>query len=137
MKQLKLFFGCGDIGAKPKAHTFAAGTAGTVKLGRARLGPLHRPVGVRPQRERTGCWKPAMKLRRRVMKRWSAVISHSRASGKPPQTAQFDSHDALRTYLESASEVVLITIFRSVECRREPLPCSGPARLPTPQLEEE
>lgn len=53
-----------------------------------------------------------------IVKRWSAVINHSRASGKPPQTAEFDGYDGLKNYLESGSEVVTIAIYRNVACLR-------------------
>ena len=46
------------------------------------------------------------------MKRWTAVINHSRASGKPPKTAEFDLYDALQAYLAPDSEVVAIAIYR-------------------------
>jgi hypothetical protein len=48
------------------------------------------------------------------VKRWTAVINHSRASGKPPKTAEFDDDDALRAYLAADSEVVAIAIYRAV-----------------------
>ena len=47
------------------------------------------------------------------MKRWSAVINHSRTSGRPPQTAEFDWYGDLQRYLAPESEVVQITIYRS------------------------
>jgi len=47
------------------------------------------------------------------VKRWSAVINHSRTSGKPPHTAEFDWHGDLQRYLAADSEVVQITIYRS------------------------
>ena len=47
------------------------------------------------------------------MKRWSAIINHSRTSGKPPQTAEFDWHADLQRYLAPESEAVQITIYRS------------------------
>ena len=55
-----------------------------------------------------------------VVKRWSAVINHSRASGKPPLTAEFNAPDALQTYLEPGNDVVSITIYRCADCRAVP-----------------
>jgi len=48
------------------------------------------------------------------VKRWSAIINHSRTSGKPPQTAEFDWHGDLQRYLAPESEAVQITIYKSV-----------------------
>ena len=62
-----------------------------------------------------------------IVKRWSAVINHSRTSGKPPQTAEFDGYDGLKNYLESGSEVVTIAIYRNVACLRT---CSESAAPP-------
>jgi hypothetical protein len=59
------------------------------------------------------------------MRRWSAVINHSRASGKPPQTAEFNAPDVLQTYLKPGNDVVSITIFRHVDY------CARPAPVPT------
>jgi hypothetical protein len=56
------------------------------------------------------------------VKPWSAVINHSRASGKPPQTAEFNAPDALRTYLEPGNDVVSITIYRRVDGRARLVP---------------
>ena len=50
------------------------------------------------------------------MKRWSAVINHSRTSGKSPQAVQIDWHGDLQKYLAADSEVVQITIYRSTAC---------------------
>jgi hypothetical protein len=55
------------------------------------------------------------------MKRWSAVINHSRASGKPPRTAEFNWYGALRGYLALDSEVVAIAIYRNARSGREPV----------------
>jgi hypothetical protein len=63
------------------------------------------------------------------VKRWTAVINHSRASGKPPQTAEFDWYGDLRPYVKPDSEVVAIAIYRNAACRREPPQRSAPAPL--------
>jgi hypothetical protein len=47
------------------------------------------------------------------VKRWSAIINHSRMSGRPPQTAEFDYYGDLQRYLAPESEVVQITIYKS------------------------
>jgi hypothetical protein len=47
------------------------------------------------------------------VKRWLAVINHSRMSGKPPQAAEIDWHGDLQKYLAPESEVIQITIYRS------------------------
>ena len=46
------------------------------------------------------------------MRRWLAVINHSRMSGKPPQAAEIDWHGDLQKYLAPESEVIQITIYR-------------------------
>jgi hypothetical protein len=63
------------------------------------------------------------------VKRWTAVINHSRASGKPPQTAEFDWYEALQTYLSPDSEVVSIAIYGAVGDAGEAVPAPCPARL--------
>ena len=55
-----------------------------------------------------------------VVKRWLAVINHSRASGKPPETVRFDWHGDLQRYFALESDVIQITIYRSVKCGGEP-----------------
>jgi hypothetical protein len=47
------------------------------------------------------------------VRRWLAVINHSRMSGKPPQAAEIDWHGDLQKYLVPESEVIQITIYRS------------------------
>lgn len=54
------------------------------------------------------------------MKRWLALINHSRMSGKPPQAAEIDWHGDLQKYLAPESEVIQITIYRSALRGREP-----------------
>ena len=44
------------------------------------------------------------------MKLWSAVSNSSRASDKPPHTAEFNCDDELCSYLASGSEVVATAI---------------------------
>jgi hypothetical protein len=46
---------------------------------------------------------------------WSAVINHSRTSGRPPQTAEFDWCGDLQRYLAPESEVVQITHLQKLE----------------------
>jgi len=53
------------------------------------------------------------------MKRWLAVINHSRMSGKPPQAAEIDWHGDLQKYLAPESEAIQITIYRSAVRGRE------------------
>jgi hypothetical protein len=60
------------------------------------------------------------------VKRWSAVINHSRASGKKPLTAEIDSYGALETYLSPESEVIQITIYKSTGHSREARTRSSP-----------
>jgi uncharacterized protein YjiS (DUF1127 family) len=67
---------------------------------------------------------------RDFVKRWSAVINHSRASGKPPLTAEFNAPDALQTYLEPGNDVVSITIYRCADC------CAVPARHVLPASDQ-
>ena len=67
-----------------------------------------------------------------VMKRWSAVINHSRTSAKPPQAIEIDGYNDLQHYLEPESEVIQITIYRKAVCGREPS-CSVVAVAAYPQ----
>jgi hypothetical protein len=61
------------------------------------------------------------------VKRWSAVINYSRASGKPPQTADFDGYDALRAYLAPDSEVVAIAVYRAASDPAKAAPPATPS----------
>jgi len=61
------------------------------------------------------------------VKPWTAVINHSRASGKPPQTTEFDWYEALRTYLSPDSEVVAIAIYRASATTETLCPRSAPS----------